>query len=69
MKIGLSGILLIIFIVLKLIGVISWAWVWVLSPLWVSILIFLSITCLLCLILGFGQAVAIIKMSKTKKDF
>lgn len=30
-------VLLLIFIVLKLTGVISWSWLWVLSPLWVSI--------------------------------
>lgn len=30
------GILQIVFIVLKLIGKISWKWVWVLSPIWIS---------------------------------
>ena len=34
--IGFAGLLTIVFIVLKLIGVISWSWVWVLSPLWIS---------------------------------
>ena len=34
-------VLLIVFIVLKLIGVIDWGWLWVLSPLWISILIVL----------------------------
>lgn len=38
---GVSGVLLIVFIVLKLIGVINWSWWWVLSPLWISILIVL----------------------------
>lgn len=32
----LSGALLIVFIVLKLVGVINWSWIWVLSPLWIS---------------------------------
>lgn len=31
-----SGALLMIFIVLKLCGVIDWSWLWVLSPLWIS---------------------------------
>ena len=31
-SIGLCGILTIIFIVLKLVGVINWSWFWVLSP-------------------------------------
>ena len=34
--ITLSGALLMIFIVLKLCGVIDWSWLWVLSPLWIS---------------------------------
>jgi glucan phosphoethanolaminetransferase (alkaline phosphatase superfamily) len=35
-SIGFSGALTIVFIVLKLLGVISWSWLWVLSPLWIS---------------------------------
>ena len=31
-----AGLLAIVFIVLKLIGVITWSWVWVLSPLWIG---------------------------------
>ena len=31
----LLGLLTIVFIVLKLIGVISWSWWWVLAPLWI----------------------------------
>lgn len=33
---GISTLLTIAFIVLKLCGVIDWAWVWVLAPLWIS---------------------------------
>lgn len=39
--IGLSGVLLIVFIVLKLCGVIAWSWWWVLCPLWIPIAIWL----------------------------
>ena len=35
-SIGLSVPLTIAFIVLKLCNVIDWAWIWVLSPLWIS---------------------------------
>lgn len=35
--IGFTGLLTIVFIVLKLVGVITWSWVWVLSPIWISI--------------------------------
>lgn len=34
--IGFSGILTIAFIILKLCKVITWKWLWVLSPLWIS---------------------------------
>ena len=34
--IGFTGMLTIAFIVLKLLGVISWSWVWVLSPIWID---------------------------------
>ena len=38
---GLStwDVLLIVFIVLKLIGVINWGWGWVLAPLWIPVLL------------------------------
>ena len=35
-SIGFSGLLTIVFIVLKLVGVISWRWLWVLSPIWIT---------------------------------
>lgn len=37
--IGFVGVLTVVFIVLKLVGVINWSWVWVLSPIWISALI------------------------------
>lgn len=37
--IGIAGILTIIFVVLKLVGVISWPWIWVLSPIWIMALL------------------------------
>lgn len=43
MKIGLPGLLGIIFIVLKLIGKIAWPWVWVLSPFWISLFIYVIV--------------------------
>ena len=35
--IGFAGFLTIVFVVLKLLGVIAWSWWWVLSPAWISI--------------------------------
>ena len=37
--IGFAGLLAVAFIVLKLVGVIDWSWWWVLSPLWISAII------------------------------
>lgn len=34
--IGFVGLLTIVFITLKLLGIISWSWWWVLSPIWIS---------------------------------
>lgn len=41
--IGLSGLLGVAFIVLKLTEVIAWSWWWVLSPFWIPIIIILVI--------------------------
>lgn len=37
--IGFAGLLTIVFITLKLLGVINWSWVWVLSPIWISMVL------------------------------
>lgn len=36
---GLLDVLAVIFIVLKLLGMITWSWVWVLSPIWIQLVI------------------------------
>lgn len=41
--IGFVGLLTIVFITLKLLGKITWSWVWVLSPIWISIIIYVVI--------------------------
>ena len=35
--IGFCGLLTILFIALRLIGCISWPWIWVVSPIWLSL--------------------------------
>jgi hypothetical protein len=35
MRIGFLGALAILFIALKLCGVVAWSWLWVLAPLWI----------------------------------
>ena len=34
--IGFVGMLTILFIALKLTGIISWSWLWVLAPVWIA---------------------------------
>lgn len=48
--IGFGGLLTIVFIVLKLCGVITWSWVWVLSPIWISAIIVVVLVVLLVVI-------------------
>ena len=38
-----TGLLTIAFIVLKLCGVINWAWIWVLAPLWIPIVLVVGV--------------------------
>ena len=40
---GIVSILTIVFIVLKLSGVIKWHWIWVLSPIWISTVIMVAV--------------------------
>lgn len=44
---NVSGLLLVLFIALKLTGQINWSWLWVMSPLWigaaVSVIILLAV--------------------------
>lgn len=35
--VGFAGLLGLLFIALKLTGVIAWSWLWVLSPLWIPL--------------------------------
>ena len=52
---GFSSILTLIFIVLKLIGIINWSWWWVLSPIFINVAILLIIAIIgliIALILG-----------------
>ena len=49
--IGFVGLLQIVFIVLKLVGVISWSWWWVLAPMWISV-VFVTIILLIPVIVA-----------------
>lgn len=54
-SIGFGGLLTIVFIVLKLCGVIGWSWLWVLAPIWIPTAIVVGIiviTVIVALIIG-----------------
>ena len=48
---GFADALTLLFIALKLCGVIDWKWIWVLSPIWISIL-FLALIFLVIVVLS-----------------
>lgn len=50
--IGFTGLLTIVFIVLKLLGKIDWSWLWVLSPLWLSAVLVVLIIVIIFLVIG-----------------
>ena len=48
--VGIPTVVLVVFVILKLVGVINWSWWWVLSPLWISlglwlVLILITVLC------------------------
>jgi hypothetical protein len=49
--IGFFGLLAIVFIILKLMNIISWSWLWVLAPLWMPFcLLLVLLTIIICII-------------------
>ena len=46
---GFAGLLTVLFVGLKLTGYIEWSWLWVLSPIWISVglVVFISLIVLI----------------------
>jgi membrane protein YdbS with pleckstrin-like domain len=61
--IGFVGLLTIVFITLKLLGVITWSWWWVLSPIWISVGLAIGILLLVAITVFL---IALIKSKNTK---
>lgn len=61
--IGFTGLLTIVFIVLKLTNVINWSWLWVLSPVWIEFALVIAIV-----LIGLGVTYLIIKPIKNRQD-
>ena len=59
--VGIPTVIQIVFIILKVVGVIEWSWFWVLSPTWISILV------VIFAFLIFFIVRSIIKASRKKK--
>ena len=53
--IGFVGVLTIVFITLKLTGIIAWNWIWVLSPIWISVILAMLVLGITLLYLTFKK--------------
>ena len=60
--VGLGTVIGIVFIILKLVGVIAWSWWWVLSPFWISFGLALF------LVIALRVVISIIKDKYDKKE-
>lgn len=49
---SLSAVLFVVFLVLKLTGVIAWSWLWVTAPLWIGFLVALPFMLLQVVVAG-----------------
>jgi len=50
-NVNLTGILFVVFLVLKLTGVIDWSWWWITAPLWIGIASWIVILLIVLLII------------------
>lgn len=64
--VSLCTVLFLIFLVLKLVGVIDWSWWWVTAPLWIPFLIVLGIS-IITLIVIFTIAIVRYSIRKRKE--
>ena len=65
--ISFCGLLTIVFIALKLTGGISWSWWWVLAPLWIPLLLMVSV-CIIITAIAVWADVPTHFTRKFKKD-
>jgi hypothetical protein len=69
MKIGFPGLLAILFIGLKLAGVINWPWIWVLAPLWIGFAFLLVIVAFYLVILAWSVIMEDRARTRRKRGF
>lgn len=54
--IGFVGLLTILFIALKLTGYVTWSWLWVLSPIWITTLVVIIIISIVAIYLTIKES-------------
>ena len=59
--VGFCGLLTIVLIVLKLCKVITWSWIWVLAPLWISFGIAVALLLIVAVIAIIAGIIAMLK--------
>jgi len=59
--VGVAGLLGIVFIVLKLTGIIAWSWLWVLAPFWIPATLFVVVVLPVLVILFIGAVAKALK--------
>lgn len=67
-RLGLSTVLTIIFVVLKLVGVINWSWWWVISPTLISLGLWLIVIIIYAIYLMHENSKYALTYTKRKKD-
>lgn len=55
------SLLTVAFIVLKLCGVITWSWLWILSPIWISLGLVLAIVVVFLIVWLIGALIALLR--------
>ena len=55
--ISFTGALTVLFVGLKLTNVITWSWWWVLSPIWISVLILFGIILIVAIVAAIAQII------------
>jgi predicted tellurium resistance membrane protein TerC len=65
--VGLTGLLLLLFIGLKLTGHIDWSWWWVLSPIWGAFALVLSVLAIIFMIALVAERRSIRKARKRRR--
>ncbi len=66
--IGFLGLLTVLFIGLKLAGIIEWSWLWVLSPLWLPVAVGLGIAAVVLLFVLIVMIISFLFVGKVIRD-